>query len=94
MGRTVRAEAGGVQGAPLAASAEDEEDGIHRLAIINAGPMASQGMRLARREERHDTLPQRVRDTPVIMVFLIGIRHQASAWLLYGKRFSPYDTIK
>jgi hypothetical protein len=30
-----------VQRMPLAAGAEDEQDGIHRFAIIDAGPMAA-----------------------------------------------------
>jgi hypothetical protein len=33
-------DAGVLQGIPLAPSAEDDEDGIHGLAVIDAGPMA------------------------------------------------------
>jgi hypothetical protein len=39
-----------MQGLPLAAGAEDEEDGIHGLAVIDAGPMAPERVRLPRRE--------------------------------------------
>jgi hypothetical protein len=44
MGNTVGADPGGVQRPPLAAGAQHEENGIHGLAIIDAGPMAPQGM--------------------------------------------------
>jgi hypothetical protein len=57
MGGTVRAEAGGIQGTPLTAGAEHEEDGIHGLPIIDAPPMAPQGVRFARGEKRLDTFP-------------------------------------
>ena len=49
MGSTTGTDPRRVQCIPLAARAEDEEDGIHRLAIIDAGPMAPQGVRFARR---------------------------------------------
>jgi hypothetical protein len=64
-----------MQRIPLAAGAEHEEDGIHRLPIIDAGPMAPQGVWFARREQRLDALPQRVRDTPITAGFLIVVIH-------------------
>jgi hypothetical protein len=39
VGGTAGTDARGVQGIPLAASAQHEEDGIHGLAIIDAWPM-------------------------------------------------------
>jgi hypothetical protein len=57
MGGTTGTEARLVQRIPLAAGAEHEEDGIHRLPIRDAGPMAPQGVRFARREQRLDALP-------------------------------------
>jgi hypothetical protein len=64
-----------MQRIPLAAGAEHEEDGIHRFPIIDAGPMAPQGVRFARREQWLDALPQRVRDTPILVGFLIVVLH-------------------
>jgi hypothetical protein len=40
MSRATGTDAGVIQGIPLTPSAEDEEDGIHGLAVIDAGPMA------------------------------------------------------
>jgi hypothetical protein len=39
-----------MQGMPLAPGAEDEEDGSHGLAVLNAGLMASERVRLPWRE--------------------------------------------
>ena len=75
MGGTPGTDARLVQGIPLAASTEDEEDGIHRLSIIDAGPMAPQGVRLARREQRHDVLPQLIGDTPITVGLLVVFMH-------------------
>src|SRR5262245_16080718 len=76
MGGTTRAGAHLVQRIPLAASAEHEENGIHRLATLDPGPMAPQGVRFARREQRHDELPSFVRNTPITAGFLVVFRHQ------------------
>jgi hypothetical protein len=48
MGGTTGTEAGVVQGVPLAPGTQHEEDGIQGLAIIDAGPVAPQRVRLAR----------------------------------------------
>jgi hypothetical protein len=40
MGRTTGTDIRRVQRIPLAAGAEHEKDGVHRFAIIDAGPMA------------------------------------------------------
>jgi hypothetical protein len=64
-----------MQRLPLAASAEHEEHGIHRRAILDTGPMAPQGVRFARREQRHDALPQCVRKTPITAGFLVVFMH-------------------
>jgi len=50
MSRTTGTEARLIQGLPLAPGAEDEEDGIHGLASIDAGPMAPERVRFPWRE--------------------------------------------
>jgi hypothetical protein len=47
MGGTAGTDAGLVQGIPLTARAQHEEDGIHGPAIIDAWPVAPERMRLA-----------------------------------------------
>jgi len=76
MGGTAGADACLIQRVPLAARAEHEENGIHRLPILDTGPMASQGVRFARREQRHDALAQFVRHTPIREGFLGVFMHQ------------------
>jgi hypothetical protein len=75
MGGTTGTDARLAQCIPLAASAEDEEDGIHRLSIIDAGPMAPQGVQFARWEQRHDVLPQLIGDTPITVRLLVVFMH-------------------
>jgi hypothetical protein len=75
MGGTTGTDARLVQGLPRAASAADEDDGSHRLAIIDAGPMTPQGVRLARREQRHDVLPQLIGNTPITVGRLVVCMH-------------------
>jgi hypothetical protein len=75
MGSATGTDARLLQRLPLAAGAEHEEDGIHRLSIIDAGPMAPQGVRCARWEQRHDALPQLVRHTPIAASFLVVFMH-------------------
>ena len=53
MGRATGTDARLVQGIPLPPCAEHEKDGIHRFAVIDAGPMAPQGMWFARWEGIH-----------------------------------------
>jgi hypothetical protein len=86
MGGTAGAEPRRMQRIPLAAGAEHEEDGIHGLPIIDVGPMAPQGVRFARREQRLDALPQRVRDTPIPVGFLIVVLHSQGS---YRREFFP-----
>ena len=45
MGRGTGADAGGIQGVPLASGAEDEEDAVHGPAIGDPGVVAAQGVR-------------------------------------------------
>jgi hypothetical protein len=59
----------------LAAGPEDEEDGIHRPAIIDAWPVTPQRVRLPGREQRWDALPQLVGYLPITPNFLWGITH-------------------
>jgi hypothetical protein len=76
MGGTTGADARLMPRMPLAARAEHEENGIHRLSILDPGPMAPQGVWFARREPRHDTLPPFVRHTPITVGFLVVFMHQ------------------
>jgi hypothetical protein len=76
MGGTAGADTRLMQRIPLAAGAEHEEDGIHRLPISDAGPMAPQGVWFARREQRLDALPQRIRNTPITAAFLMVVIHE------------------
>jgi hypothetical protein len=62
-----------MQGVPLAAGAEDEEDGIHGPAIIDAWPVTAERVRLSWREQRLDALPQFIGDPPITPDFrLVG----------------------
>ena len=46
VGRGARAELGGIQGLPLAAGAQDEEDGVRTDAVGRARPAAAEGVRV------------------------------------------------
>src|SRR5947209_14478037 len=60
-----RADPGLVEGVPLAAGAKAEEDGVHGRPVAHPGIVATQWVRLARRKERLDLLPQLIGTTPV-----------------------------
>jgi hypothetical protein len=64
-----------MQSIPLAAGAEHKEDGIHGLAIIDAGPVAPQRVRLPGREQRLDALPQFVGYPPITPNVLWLVTH-------------------
>jgi hypothetical protein len=67
MGGRSRAELGGVEGLPLAAGAEDEEDGVHADAVGGAGPAAAEAVGvLVLGDQFGDGLPEVVGDAPVI----------------------------
>ena len=67
VGRGPRAEAGGVQGLPLTAGAQHEEDGLQADAVGRARPAASETVRVfVFGEQRRDGLPQVVGDAPSI----------------------------
>jgi hypothetical protein len=68
VGRGMRADAGGIQGPPLAAGAEDEEDGVHGLAVGDPGVVAARRMGRAWGEGRGDPVPQEVGDAPSVVV--------------------------
>ena len=90
VGGTVRAEPGGIAGAPLATGTEHKEDGIPRVAIINAGAMTAQRMRLARRESWHHPCPYLVWHTPVTGGLLVVIRPRCGSC---KRGFSSQDTL-
>jgi hypothetical protein len=64
-----------MQGVPLAASAEDEEDGIHGSAVIDAWPVTPERVRLAWWEQRLDALPQFIGYPPITPDSLWGVTH-------------------
>jgi hypothetical protein len=68
-----------IQGVPLAARAAHEDDGSYRLAIIDAGPMAPQRVRLARGQQRLDTLPQFIRDAPLTADVVVIVPHPCAS---------------
>ena len=68
-----------MQSMPLAAGAEHKEDGLHGLAIIDAGPMAAQRVGLAWREQGRDAVPQFVGDTPIPPYWCAVIIHQCGS---------------
>jgi hypothetical protein len=65
MGGTTGAKARLMQRIPLAAGAKHKADGVHGLAIIDAGPMAAPGVGLAWREQGRAAAPQVVGETPI-----------------------------
>jgi hypothetical protein len=75
MGGTTGTEARLAQRIPLAAGAEHEEDGIHRLPIIDPGPVTSERVWLPWREQRLDALPQVVGYPPITLDFLLVVTH-------------------
>ena len=61
------AEAGGVQGLPLAAGARHEEDGLHADAVGRARPTPAEAVGVFMfGEQRGDGLPQVVGDAPIV----------------------------
>jgi hypothetical protein len=68
-----------MQSIPLAAGAEHKEDGIHGLAIIDAGPMAAQRVGLAWREQGLDAAPQFVGETPITPSLSMVVIHQCGS---------------
>src|SRR5262245_42185897 len=76
MGGTTGVDVRLIQRVPLAASAEHEEHGSHGLSLRDPGPMTPQGVRFARREQRHDALPQFVRNPPITAGLLVVFMHQ------------------
>jgi hypothetical protein len=64
-----------MQGIPLAAGTEDEEDGIHGSAVIDARPVTPERVRLPGREQRLDALPQFIGYPPITPDSLWGVTH-------------------
>lgn len=79
MGRAPGAPTRLVQGMPLAPCAQHEKDGIHRFAVINAGPMAPQGMWRARWEQGRHALPACVWDAPGTASLFVDGRHPCNS---------------
>jgi hypothetical protein len=91
MGGTTGTEAGLIQRVPLAPGTQDEENGIHGLTIINAGPMAPQRVPLPWGKQPLEAFPQLVRHAPITMYFLLVGTHRTGSC---GREFLPSDIIK
>src|SRR5215210_1241589 len=65
--RGVVAEAGGIQGSPLAARSEHEENRVHGVTIRDPRIVAAQRVRLWGRQQGFHFLPELVRDAPAII---------------------------
>jgi hypothetical protein len=76
MGGTTGTEVRLIQRLPLAPGTQHEENGIHRCAILDTGPMAPQGVQFTPREQRYEALPQLVRNTPITAGFLVVFMHR------------------
>lgn len=61
-----RADPRRIQGVPLAASAEHEQNGRHRVSVRDPRPVASQRMHRPRWQQRLDLGPQLVRQFPAL----------------------------
>ena len=70
MGAAAGADACRIQRVPLAAGAQDEEDGVHSCPVIDALAVAAQGVGLPGRQERVNLLPHLVGQAPVTAHFL------------------------
>jgi len=57
----------GVERAPLAAGAQDEQDAIHRRTTVDPRVVATERMRFPGRQKRLHPLPQWVRNSPTIV---------------------------
>src|SRR3954470_17767133 len=68
VGRGLRADPGGAQGAPLAAGAQDEEDRVHRGAIRDTWVVAAQRMARPGRQQHNHLLPQVIRYPPATVL--------------------------
>jgi hypothetical protein len=67
VGGGTRAKASSVEGLPLAAGAEDEEDGVHAHAVGSTRPAAAEAMGvLVFGKQQGDALPQVVWDMPLV----------------------------
>jgi site-specific DNA recombinase len=67
MGRGGRADASRVQGIPLTAGAQHEEDRVHRLAVRHPRVVTAQRMVRPRRQQRFHLLPQHIRQAPTVI---------------------------
>src|SRR5450432_1830249 len=90
--RGARAYASGVEGVPLAAGAQYEQDCVHRVAIGHPRVVASEGMLLAFRQQRLDLRPQHIRNPPPIVSL---DQAHASRTRLDGRRWksSPHRSV-
>jgi len=67
MGGGSRTKAGGVQGFPLTARAQDKQDGLHAHAVGSTRSAAAKAMRvLVFGKQPGDGLPQILRDMPLV----------------------------
>jgi hypothetical protein len=86
MGGTTGTEVRRMQRLPLAPGTQHEENGIHGLAIIDAGPMAPQWVRLPWGPQRLEACPQLVRHAPIMTHFRLVGPHRT---VPCGREFLP-----
>jgi hypothetical protein len=68
MGATLRTEAGGIQGLPLAAGAQHEQDGVQGVAVVHARVVATERVGLSWRDQRLHLGPECVGNAPAIII--------------------------
>jgi hypothetical protein len=63
----VLANAGGIQGLPLAAGAQDKQDAVHRIPVRDRWVVTTQGVRLAWGQQGLHLLPQLIGNAPTVV---------------------------
>jgi hypothetical protein len=88
MGRRTRTDTAGVQRLPLAAGAQDEEDGVEAIPVRASGSAAAEAVGiLVGRYPTLQLLPQFVGDTPLVRGCLLIVHCRTSCPLLGIQEF-------
>lgn len=92
VGGGTRAKAGGVEGLPLAAGAQHEENGVHAHAVRGTRPTPAEAMRVfVFGKEQGDALPQVVWDMPLVHsghIHKNGVFHGCTSYMQLPERTS------
>jgi hypothetical protein len=87
-------EAGGVQGLPLAAGAQDVQDGLHAEAIVGPRPAAAEAVRVrVLGQQEFHALPEVVGDTPLIRDVAPGHRPASASRQLLTKQVQLHPEV-